>query len=67
MSTYIATAKTYTSHVSPHICTALRQAADRVSLWTILVGVVVTATRPVELQAIEAAVKDQGGVSVLRA
>ena len=50
--------------VPPDIRSAVLQAVDRASFWMALVGVVATAAHPEDFRAIEAAVKDQGGVSV---
>ena len=63
----VATAIACSADVPPDIRTALLQTADRGTLWAALVGAVATAARPEDLQAFEAAGKDQGGVSSLPA
>ena len=63
----VATAIACSADVPPDIRTALLQTADRGTFWAALVGAVAIAARPEDLQAIEAAVKDQGGVSSLPA
>ena len=63
----VATAISCTADVPPDIRAALWQTTDRGTFWTALVGAVVTAARPADLQSIEAAVKDQGGMSSLPA
>ena len=63
----VATAIACSANVLPDIRAALLQTSDRATLWTAPVGAVATAARPEDLRSIEAAVKDQGGMSSLPA
>ena len=63
----VATAIACSADVPPDICAALPQTADRGTFWAALAGAAATAAGPEDQQSIEAAVKDQGGVSLLPA
>ena len=63
----LATAIACSPDVLPDVRPALLQTTDRGTVWTVLVGAVATAALPEDLQSIEAAVKDQGGISSLPA
>ena len=63
----IATAIAWSADVPPHIRAAFVHTTDRGNFQTALVGAVATAARPGDQHSIEAAVKDQGGISSLPA